>query len=57
MRFAGAFVPALSDDPLAMGNDATYAGIGLGGVETLLGQAQCLRHVHSIDGGKSHGSK
>ena len=52
----GAFVPALPHHALAVGDDAAHARIGLSGVQAAFGQAQRLRHVHSIDDGESHGS-
>ena len=50
MGLAGALVPALAHDRIAMGNDAADAGVGLRGEQAALGEAQCLRHVCVIDG-------
>jgi hypothetical protein len=54
MRLPGAFMPTLPYHFFFAHNDAAHARIRAGGVQTLLGETQGLRHVVVIVWGKHH---
>jgi len=54
MRLTGAFMPALPYHFSFAHDNAAHARIRAGGVQTLLGKTQSLRHVTVIVRGKHH---
>ena len=57
MLAAGEFMPALSHQPLAVGDDAAHARVRVGRAQATARQLQCQRHETVIGGRKTHESR